>query len=211
MPKRGADSASSSASKKGKAAAQLVLVINLKRREDRLRKLRGVLRGRLKAWERIDAVDGQRLTWDDVAQHMTPRALEQAMWAQEKSVPTICAKTGSFSPHFSLGGVACALSHRKAWQRLATSKVHDWALILEDDLACVSVDLDGALERCVGSLPSSWQLCLVGFHESSGHLHTPEMRMRVSELGPDESQTGLFGHVSRRSNSEPTRIAYNPC
>lgn len=192
-------SVSSSSKKKRKSDSPLVLVINLRRREDRLRKLRGVLRGRLSTWERVDAIDGRKLTWDDAAQHLTPKALAQARWAEEKTIPTICGKTGSFSPHFTLGGIACALSHKKAWQRLASSKQHDWALILEDDLACVSVELDGALERCVSSLPSSWQLCMVGYHESSGHLHTPEMRMRVSELGPDESQTGLFGYLLRKS------------
>ena len=203
MPKRAAAAGAAQSGEKKKLRRvpppPLVLVINLKRRSDRLRRLRGVLRGRLKTWEVIEAVDGLELTWDAAAQHLTPKALADALWAESKGVPTICQRTGSFSPHLTLSAVGCALSHRKAWERLASSKAHEWALILEDDLACVSVELEGALERCVASLPSSWQFCMVGYHESTGHLHTPEMRMRISELGPDESQTGLFGYVLRKS------------
>ena len=188
--------------KRRRNEAPLTLVINLQRRGDRLRKLRGVLRGRLSTWEIIEAVDGRVLSWKDAAPHLTAKALADAQWAEKKQVPTICQRTGSFSPHFTLSAVGCALSHRKAWQHLAGSKEHDWALILEDDIACVSVDLEGAVERCVASLPSSWQFCMVGYHESTGHLHTPEMRMRVSELGPDESQTGLFGYLLRKSAAQ---------
>ena len=199
MPKRAASASSSSTEKsKKKKADQLVIVINLKRRADRLRKLRGVLRGRLKTWEVIEAIDGNFLTWDDAAAHLTPKAVSNGQWAQTKNVPTICQRTGSFSPHLTLNGVGCALSHRKAWARLAES-TYEWALILEDDVTCVAVELESALERCVASLPSSWQLCMVGYHESTGHLLTPEMRMRLSELGPDETQTGLFGYLLRRT------------
>ena len=183
--------------KRRRNEAPLTLVINLQRRGDRLRKLRGVLRGRLSTWEIIEAVDGRVLSWKDAAPHLTAKALADAQWAEKKQVPTICQRTGSFSPHFTLSAVGCALSHRKAWQHLAGSKEHDWALILEDDIACVSVDLEGAVERCVASLPSSWQFCKLhglAYHRTrapGSPAHTPEMRMRVSELVPTNPKPAL--------------------
>ena len=110
---------------------KLVMVINMARRSDRLRRLRHVLRGTLD-WERVDAVDGHALTWKEVAEYVSVEALEEARWAEQKRLPTICVRTGSFSPHLTLSAVGCALSHRKAWQRLAASKEHD----------CASLDLD---------------------------------------------------------------------
>ena len=73
--------------------------------------------------------------------------------------------------------------------------------MLEDDVSAVAIDLEAALGRCIASLPSSWQLCLVGYHESSGTLLLPEHRLRLAELGPDESQTGLFGYLLRKSGA----------
>ena len=180
------------------AKGGLTLVINLARRRDRLRTIRGVLRGAVSSWERIDAVDGKSLTWAEASKHLRSKALANAQWAEARDVPTICSKTGSFSPHLTLGAVGCALSHRKAWERLASSD-RDWALILEDDVTRVAEELEATLERCVASLPSSWQLCLVGFHESTGQLLPRGQRLRLSELGPDEGQTGLFGYLLRRS------------
>ena len=133
------------------------LVINLKRRADRLRKIRKVLReSGLRVWERVEAVDGRTLDWQGVAEHMSTGALSNAQWAELTGVPTICRRTGSFSPHLTLSAVGCALSHRKAWEQLVASK-HDWALILEDDVAAVADDLEEKLERAIGALPSSWQ------------------------------------------------------
>ena len=181
----------------------LTLVVNLKRRGDRLRKVRKVLReSGLRSWERIEAVDGRALSWDGVSQHLTPDALAQARWAEHRNVPTICQRTGSFSPHLTLSGVGCALSHRAAWEKLSRSKKHDWALILEDDVSAVADDLEEKLSRCVAALPSSWQLCLVGYHESTGQLLDKGQRLRLSELGPDESQTGLFGYMLRKSAAQ---------
>ena len=82
--------------------------------------------------------------------------------------------------------------------KLAASK-HDYALILEDDVSKVAYDLEATVERCVAGLPSSWQICLVGYHEASGRLLLPGERMRMSELGQDEGQTGLFGYLLKRT------------
>ena len=178
----------------------LTLVINLKRRVDRLRKLRSVLReGGLTKWERIDAVDGAFLTWEEVSKYISVKALNDARTAEKLSIPTICRKTGSFSPHLSMGAVGCALSHRKAWERLASSKTRDWALILEDDVSRIADDIEDKLAQVIAVLPSSWQLCYVGYHESYGTLLLHGQRTRLAELGENESQTGLFGYLLRKS------------
>ena len=190
----------------------LTLVINLARRRDRLRTIRGVLRGAVSSWERIDAVDGKSLTWAEASKHLRSKALANAQWAEARDVPTICSKTGSFSPHLTLGAVGCALSHRKAWERLASSD-RDWALILEDDVTRVAEELEATLERCVASLSSSWQLCLVGFHESTGQLLPRGQRLRLSELGPTKARqasSGISFGGRRRASCSLRTGRYSP-
>ena len=72
------------------------------------------------------------------ATHRATHRAMQARWASSREVPTICRASGSFSPHLTLGAVGCALAHRAAWERLAASTSHDWALIAEDDLHAVA-------------------------------------------------------------------------
>ena len=76
-------------------------------------------------------------------------------------MPTICRKTGSFSPHLTLSAVGCALSHRKAWERLAASKKHEWALILEDD-AVLKTGFHAKLFAALALLPSNWTFLFLG-------------------------------------------------
>ena len=116
----------------------MTLVINLARREDRLAAVRRLEWGGVQL-ARLEAVDGSRLSWDGLVADgsVEARAAEQARWASERDVPTICRATGSFSPHLTLGAVGCALSHRAAWERLAGSG-HEWALVVEDDAHAVA-------------------------------------------------------------------------
>lgn len=71
--------------------------------------------------ERLAAVDGRSLSWETLLREgtLTKEAGEEAAFAEEKQLPTICSHTGSFSPHLTLPAVGCALSHRKAWERIA--------------------------------------------------------------------------------------------
>jgi len=178
----------------------LTQVINLSRRQDRLRQIRQVLKNKLVPWERVEAVDGRALSWDDVAMHLHPTALADALWAEAHKVPTICRRTGSFSPHLTLAAVGCALSHRKAWERLANSSA-DVGLIFEDDVAKVADDFHASVERVLAQLPSTWKLCWLGYHESSGNLAPSDKRLRFHELPEVEGQTGLFSYLLRRSTA----------
>ena len=85
-------------------------------------------------------------------------------------MPTICRKTGSFSPHLTLAAAGCALSHRKAWETLLADPKAEHALIMEDDLSAIAPNLKDKLQQLLQSaLPRTWQLCFLGFHESSGN------------------------------------------
>ena len=88
--------------------------------------------GGLTKWERIDAVDGAFLTWEEVSKYISVKALNDARTAEKLNIPTICRKTGSFSPHLSMGAVGCALSHLRAAARALADGAAP-ALILEED------------------------------------------------------------------------------
>ena len=104
------------------AKGGLTLVINLARRRDRLRTIRGVLRGAVSSWERIDAVDGKSLRGGG---KQAPSIKALAQWAEARDVPTICSKTGSFSPPHPRRWL-CPVAP-EGWERLASDR--DWALI----------------------------------------------------------------------------------
>ena len=94
----------------------LTLLINLDRRADRLSAARALPWDGV-AIERLVGVEGRELSWDDLVADgvVHEQAAEQAQWASDQNVPTICRGTGSFSPHLTLGAVGCALAHRRAW------------------------------------------------------------------------------------------------
>src|SRR4029079_18979781 len=80
-------------------------LISLDRNPERLAHMRAVLAAASIPYERITAVDGRRLTPDDLAK-----------------------ASASLSP----GEVGCVLSHRIAWQRIADGS-DPFAVVLEDD------------------------------------------------------------------------------
>ena len=175
--------------------APLHLVINLARRADLLAALQRLPLG--VPWERLDAVDGRSLTWDSIGAMgaLHADALREARWAESEDVPTICRRTGSFSPHFTIGSVGCALSHRKAWETLAASPTSDWALILEDDVSRVAKDFQRQLRRLVKALPATWRLVYLGFHESTGQLLPSAAMPSFVEIPKQSAVTGLFGYL----------------
>lgn len=149
-------------------------------------------------WERLSAVDGRALSWDETP-CVAVQAVREAQWAAQAGVPTICRRTGSFSPHLTLSAVGCALSHRTAWERLASQTTHSWALVLEDDVSGVAAAFEVQLHRLLSALPPSWQVCFLGYHESTGRLLRPEEAPRVLEVPERAAVTGMFGYVLTRA------------
>ena len=196
------------ASLSGKEGAPLVIVINLARRPDRLSALSG--RGLPFEWERLEAVDGRQLSWSALSSHGTeysglvhPEAVAQAMWAEEQRMPTICRRTGSFSPHLTLGAVGIALSQRSAWQRLlASSFVTDVALVVEDDIAAVPPDFNDKVAALLHTLPPTWHVCFLGYHESTGVLLPAAEPPKLLELPNGVTLTGLYAYLIHRRGAK---------
>ena len=171
------------------------LVINLDRRDDRLANMEAL--NFPFNWTRLAAIDGRTLSWEhpEVKKHVRPDAVLEARYAESSGLPTICRRTGSFSPHLTLGAVGTALSHRLAWQTLVgCSAGIDYALVMEDDLIGISLDFERKIDRIIHQLPKTWQICYLGYHESNGKLlgaFTP----LVIEITPPACVTGLFGYL----------------
>ncbi len=180
------------------SSGPLVLVINLERRADRLRALRKLEWSVM--WERLPAIDGRALSWSSIdASLVHPQAVREAQYAESQGLPTICRRTGSFSPHLTLAAVGCGLSHRAAWQALAEDGGgREWALILEDDVSGVASLFDAKLEEVLRSLPPTWQICYLGYHESSGKLCGRARPPELIDLPRHAAVTGLFGYLLRR-------------
>ena len=177
----------------------LVLGISLDRRADRWATLQRLPWAEARP-ERMSAVDGRTLDWDvlEVDGVLHPQAVKEGRWAESNTVPTICAKSNSFSPHLTKAAVGCALSHRAAWERLAASS-SDWALIVEDDVHSLAPNFCAKLRRVLRDLPPSWKFCYLGYHESSGDLLRASDPPRLVEVPADATITGLFGYLLRRS------------
>lgn len=86
--------------------------INLDRSPDRLAYMKDTLDGLDIEHERVAAVDGRQLTEAELAEHYFFRPGTQLLDA---------------------GSIACFLSHRKAWERVAAGE-DNHALVLEDDI-----------------------------------------------------------------------------
>jgi glycosyl transferase family 25 len=92
-----------------------VFLINLARSTDRLEHSKSQLDALGIEFERLEAVDGLKLTSSQVSQHYD-----------------IDANSKLYKKTLSVGEVACYLSHRVAWKRIIDEKL-DYAIILEDD------------------------------------------------------------------------------
>lgn len=188
------------------SVSALTLVINLERRPDRIAALHKLKLGF--AWERLDAVDGRALSWDALgaggsspyAGLVQADAIREAAWAAQHNMPTICRRTGSFSPHLTLGAVGVALSQRKAWQKLleCADGGPQHALIMEDDIATIAPDFSAQLARLLKALPSTWHICFLGYHESTGRLLPASRPPRPMELPNGTCVTGLYAYLVHR-------------
>ncbi|CAE8717196.1 unnamed protein product, partial [Polarella glacialis] len=154
------------------------LYINLTRRadrKDRLEKLLATENGPLlQRLERVEAIDREDLTLDDevVLGAVQEHSLERARRALEEEHYTIVHDgTGNlvhFDDHLTLGGIACALSHRKALERIATHPTAEWGLVLEDDVNALVPRADLAIARMMRQLPEDWDAVCLAYHDPRG-------------------------------------------
>eukprot|EP00929_Paragymnodinium_shiwhaense_P097875 TRINITY_DN59462_c0_g1_i1.p1 TRINITY_DN59462_c0_g1~~TRINITY_DN59462_c0_g1_i1.p1 ORF type:complete len:417 (+),score=86.67 TRINITY_DN59462_c0_g1_i1:119-1369(+) len=156
--------------------------INLARRADRRTRLRELLvatnRQLWQRLQRIDAVDGQQLRLCEdapFAEVVSSHALESARLASSRGAFTIVHDSGGrlvhFDNHLTPGGIACAMSHRRALQALVDHPSAKWALILEDDICAALPGAHEAIQRMVASLPSDWDALFLGYHDNGSSPH----------------------------------------
>lgn len=159
--------------------------INLARRPDRrerLLKLLGAQNSELLArLTRIDAVDGRDLSFDDehIGQIIDEQALDRAQHAKRRGAYTIVHNGGRlvhFDDHLTLGGVACAMSHRMALEAVASHPTASWGLILEDDLKAVAPRVEEAMLQVLRRLPPDWDAVFLGYHDNDGKPHSSAMQ-----------------------------------
>jgi len=184
----------------------MCLYLNLDRRTDRRKSMEALTAPH--RWlgtvaQRLPAVDGRELAWPQLVADklFLPEAEMDATRAVRMKQATLAANPQDCSPHLTLGGCGCALSHRKAWQTLVDSDSR-WALIFEDDLTEICDKFDVQLSTVIQRLPSAWQFCYIGFHSAPSRqmlrkgqsVTGPLLRLRPS----DGWLAGLWGYLVTR-------------
>jgi len=241
--RRGCHYLSAAAARSGRAAAGLAVAgrlgedvallesdrwcafyINLARRPDRRERLLGLLGasspellGRL---ERVDAVDGRSIKLDEeaVGHIIDDHALERAEHAQRRGAYTIVHNGPNllhFDNHLTVGGIACAMSHRLALEAVASHPTADWGLILEDDITAAVPCFDQAMAQLLRGLPSDWDAVFLGYHDCNGAPHPSalepcdsanEGEAAVAEVPAVRRMTeplfGLFAWVVRKEAAQ---------
>ncbi|CAE7200459.1 unnamed protein product [Symbiodinium sp. CCMP2592] len=192
------------------------LYINLARRPDRREKLleklavsNAELRRQIR---RIDAVDGKwlRLLDDAVAEIVDEYALDKARHARRRGAYTIVHSGGRllhFDNHLTVGGIACAMSHRLALQALVSHPTAKWAIILEDDILEVVPRVEEVVAKAIENLPEDWDALFLGYHDDAGKPHDSAYGQEddVAEVPVRplrEPCFGLFAWAVRREAAE---------
>ena len=153
-----------------KADRWCAMYINLERRLDRRQRLLRLLERcpeLLKRIRRLEAVDGQQLTLRHSAVQglVAPEALERARHARRRGAFTIVHSGGRllhFDNHLTMGGIACAMSHKLALEALLQHPSADWGLVLEDDVEALVPDAEQLLQRTLETLPKDWDALFLG-------------------------------------------------
>lgn len=158
-----------------------VWVINLDRRQDRLKKfcdrngwpLRGLEVGRL------SATDGK----EQVANHHWDRL----------------ASYGDF--HHHRGMMACAMSHIRLWQHLVDHQSIEWMVVMEDDAVAAPnfrEQMQQHVMRCLNDHHAdTWHLVWLGHHP------TPHSRLFGMDWGKDGISSTLRGQVESSMDLMP--------
>jgi len=132
--------------------------------------------------ERIDAVDGRNIHLEDEALQETVewRTLERARQAKELGLYTVVHDEKNilvhFDDHLTEGAIACAMSHRKALERVASHPTAEWGLIFEDDVSVAVPEADRAIARILERLPEDWAAVYLGYHHDDGRPHPGGLR-----------------------------------
>jgi GR25 family glycosyltransferase involved in LPS biosynthesis len=133
-----------------------IFYINLDRRPERNKHMKKQFKNL--SWkgpiERISAVDGKKLTNDHLSL-FTQQAIQQSTTKHEQFIPGF---------YMTKGGMGCALSHRKIYQKIQQEQ-YQRVLILEDDVILDS-GLLSTLESLNSFIPDDFDILYLGYSES---------------------------------------------
>jgi GR25 family glycosyltransferase involved in LPS biosynthesis len=116
-----------------------IYVINLDRSTDRLKEVDSRLKRLGIKYQRISAVEGNKLSYAEIRKETTlPSAL--------------------FSTKAAIG---CALSHKKAWQDVVNRNLNR-VLILEDDVVLAESNFEARFQKSWEAIPSDWEIVNLG-------------------------------------------------
>lgn len=133
----------------------VVYLINLKRRPDRLKKFLEHYNGsdmKDNSLIKFDAIDGSKLDIDSVP-------LSELAKAELNQLES----TGFRTKHYQLtkGAIGCYLSHVKVWENILKNN-HKYALIFEDD-AKVPPNINAMIHDEMQYFPNDWDIILYGY------------------------------------------------
>ena len=141
--------------KKQKNVYDVIYLINLKRRPDRLKKFLEFYNNsdmKDNSLIKFDAIDGSKLDINSVP-------LSELAKAELNQLDS----TGFRTKHYQLtkGGIGCYLSHVKIWENILKNN-YKYALIFEDD-AKVPPNISKIIETELKFIPNDWDIVLLGY------------------------------------------------
>eukprot|EP00913_Durusdinium_trenchii_P022521 g21156.t1 len=162
---------------------------------------------------RLEAIDGQQLTLRHpaVALIVDDAAVDRARHARRRGAYTIVHSEGRllhFDNHLTLGGIACAMSHRLALEAVVKHPTAQWGIILEDDIAALVPKAEEVIQKAIEQLPEDWDALFLGYHDDAGRAHPGAFEqpagepIEVSVRPMREPCFGLFAWVVRRPAAE---------
>jgi glycosyl transferase family 25 len=151
-----------------------VYVINLKHRDDRLKKMDIMLKSigrRFSEYERIEAVNGKLITEKEKNKLLSLKSKR------------IFHNPSSFKDIRSLGAIGCYLSHISVWQ-LALNRGEKNIIILEDD---IQLKIDGnKIDEYINSRPDDYDICYLDWYGLYGHSSSKEYNNHWDKNNDDE-------------------------
>lgn len=158
-----------------------VIYINLDKRDDRRRHMESLLKEHnlnQKAM-RLSGVDGRKLNINKISSDLvTNSGKYDAVHGTKVYVP------------LTMGGIGCALSHRKAYEMIINNKM-DRALILEDDVY-FDKKFGEKLKTLMGNLPTTdFDILFIGYHSAKNVVRVKNNNYFVIP----QKVYGLFGYI----------------
>lgn len=151
-----------------------VYVINLKHRDDRIKKMDYILKkigGKFSEYERIEAVDGKLLNEEEKNNLLSLKSKR------------LFNNPLSFKDIKSAGAIGCYLSHIGIW-KLALRRGEKEIIILEDDIT-LKVDVN-KLEEYIKRRPDDYDICYLDWYGLYGCINTKEYNSHWNKNNDDE-------------------------